>query len=587
MFHAMRSMLLASLLVALLSAPAWAGNEGQEDLDKATQAKLTANTLSDLGDVVRLCESALKKGLDEGNTQFANQLLASTLIQRGSAAAAAIFNTARPAPQWKDFRRVALSDLERAITLDPNQPEALYFVARLNLLPEGDEKRAKEALEAAIKTPNSDAMLRAKVLTLRAGVEENAEKKAEFLEEAIRTAPADPAALRTRGLMYAAQGKSEQALADFNAALELDSDHAPTLEAKAMVLVQLNRYDEALVVLAKVRQLEPESIAPLVQEARIHALQENNDAALHTLEQAEKMEPENLGVLLLRATIYQQMQQNDKALADAEKALKLRPGLEPAMRLRAVLLAGTGKFDLAIEQLGELLKSDPKDLESLLQLAMFYQADEKPRKAIEYYDEALKQAPENPFALRGRADSYLSVGEHAKAIADYEKAIKASPEDTGVLNNFAWVLATSPVDGLRNGKRAIELATKACELTEFKQAHILSTLAAGHAETGDFDTAKQWSQKAVELGDEDQKEALAKELESYKAGKPWREIQTDPQQEPAQKAPAEEKPSQAKPAEPSPPPTEQPKPEAEKPAAVTPAETPKPLPSDQPKPAAP
>jgi len=48
---------------------------------------------------------------------------------------------------------------------------------------------------------------------------------------------------------------------------------------------------------------------------------------------------------------------------------------------------------------------------------------------------------------------------------------------------------------LRNGKRAIELATEACKLTEYKQAHILSTLAPAMPETGDFETAMSWSQK--------------------------------------------------------------------------------------------
>ena len=71
-----------------------------------------------------------------------------------------------------------------------------------------------------------------------------------------------------------------------------------------------------------------------------------------------------------------------------------------------------------------------------------------------------------------------------------------APEESGLLNNLAWVLATSPNDKVRDGKRSIELATKACELTEYKEAHILSTLASGYAEEGDFETAKKWSAKA-------------------------------------------------------------------------------------------
>ena len=70
------------------------------------------------------------------------------------------------------------------------------------------------------------------------------------------------------------------------------------------------------------------------------------------------------------------------------------------------------------------------------------------------------------------------------------------------------------------------MAEKACELTEYKAAHILSTLAAGYAETGDFDQAIKWSTEAVKLGGDDEiDDQLQQELASYEENKPWREQQ--------------------------------------------------------------
>ncbi len=98
-----------------------------------------------------------------------------------------------------------------------------------------------------------------------------------------------------------------------------------------------------------------------------------------------------------------------------------------------------------------------------------------------------------------------------------------TPDDDHVLNNLAWLLATSPDAKLRNADRAIKLAKKACELTDYEQSHVLSTLAAGYAEKGDFATAVKWSKKAVDLGEGEIKEQLKEELKSYQQGKPWRE----------------------------------------------------------------
>ncbi len=76
------------------------------------------------------------------------------------------------------------------------------------------------------------------------------------------------------------------------------------------------------------------------------------------------------------------------------------------------------------------------------------------------------------------------------------------------------------------------MGLKACQETEFEQPHILSTLAAGYAESGDFENAVKYSSKAVEVSARqpdtaDIKEQLQKELDSYKQKKPTRELLTE------------------------------------------------------------
>ena len=75
------------ITLSLFSSAAIAENEGLYDLDKAIEVKLTAQSLKEITEVIDLCESALKKGLDESNTKFANQLLSASLHTRASGSA--------------------------------------------------------------------------------------------------------------------------------------------------------------------------------------------------------------------------------------------------------------------------------------------------------------------------------------------------------------------------------------------------------------------------------------------------------------------------------------------------------------------
>ena len=512
------------LAMALAAGRVWAEDAGQADLDKATEAKLNAQKLNDLAEVIRLLETALEKGLDEGNTQFANNLLGSTLIQRGTIFAKLASAGRAVDPKSPEHRTAALEDLERGLKFSPQHPEALFLVARLNLMPGGDPKRAAEALDKAIESAVDEPRLKAQALTLRAGLAKDPEKKLADLDEAIRLVPHDVLALRTRGLLLAGRDKLQPALDDINKALELTPNHPPSLLLKAIVLSELKQFDEALVCLDKVHELLPDAVEPLMQMARIHSAEENFHAALHVLDQALAGKPGNVEVLLARAQVYQQLEDTEKALADVDAVLRLDPDLQSAVWFRALLLAKSDRFDQAVIELEQRRREHPEDLQIVMQLAMLHVAEKKCDRAIEYYSEVLAEKPDHWLALHGRGDALLNVGKHEAAIADYEKALKSQPEDTGILNNLAWVLATSPDEKLRDGKRAIELATKACELTKYSQGHILSTLASGYAETGDFDTAIKWIKKGLEVATEEQKEPLSEELESYQAGKPWREL---------------------------------------------------------------
>jgi len=514
-------------LTIVLAPGIEAAHEGQADLDKATEQQVTARSLADLEKVAKLCESALKKGLDEANQAFAKQLLSSTLYQHAGQLCSPIFDQTPPDRRWPLLRQFALKDLERAIEVTPGLADAHLLAARLHALPGGDAQRGAQAAGAAVNL-FEDNKKKAAALVLRGSFRDKAQDRLKDYALAIEADPGNADAWQARALVYLDQGQTDKAIEDYRSLLKRNEDNVMALLALAEALTNIGKYDEALPHVEKAIKLKPESSLGYTMRARLKVLKEDIDGALTDLDQAIKNDPKDIQALVIRARLHLTQDNLAAAKDDIERVLLIAPGLSQGVLLRSLIHAEEGRLGSAIDDVQTLLKLDPKNVAWRMQLAGYYIKDRRPSKALDIFSKILAE-DENDFPARqARADTLLSVGKHAEAIADFERLVKQEPDDDGVLNNFAWVLATSPDDKLRDGPRAIKLAIKACEVTEYKKPHILSTLAAAYAETGDFETAVKWSGKAVELGAKDTEvdEQLKKELESYQQKKPWRERQT-------------------------------------------------------------
>jgi tetratricopeptide (TPR) repeat protein len=109
------------------------------------------------------------------------------------------------------------------------------------------------------------------------------------------------------------------------------------------------------------------------------------------------------------------------------------------------------------------------------------------------YGRSLKLNPDAAvYAMRGSVNH--GQKDYAKVKADYLEALKLNANEHTALNNLAWLQATCPEAEYRDGESALKLATKVCCLTKWRVKAYASTLAAAHAERGEF-------AKAVEVAE--------------------------------------------------------------------------------------
>jgi tetratricopeptide (TPR) repeat protein len=146
----------------------------------------------------------------------------------------------------------------------------------------------------------------------------------------------------------------------------------------------------------------------------------------------------------------------------------------------------------------------------------YEQATANPLEPVEPDPPLPQQEPE--------ADSWLARRDYARALAAYGEQIRLYPEFDHAYERRAWIWATCPDPQFRDGRLAVESATRACELTNWKAAAVLDTLATAYAESGDFEAAIKWQRKALELAPTRAWKGYQEDrLALYMAGKPYRQ----------------------------------------------------------------
>ncbi len=511
------------LLGLLCMGHAARAQEGQADLDAAIDRKIAAESMQDLAEVAALCEKALQKGLAADEQVLARQLLAGALYERATRLCRPVtLGVPLGGQAAQEVRARALPDLEKILRHNPQFGPAHLLIAQLQSLEGGDAQQARKSVDLAIEYLADNHPLLADALLFRSRLQSAPEDALADLNRAVELNPDDPAVWQARAVHYLAQGDTERAVHDLNSLIEKNSGNMLLRLFAADLLIKADQCDEALRYINQAIDKEPTAQAYGLR-AQLWAAQRKYDEAIKDLDEAIKLDPDDLGLVLRRAQVHYLAEHHELAYQDVQRVLEEHPDVLPVIEFRSAVLAALGKYAEAARDISRLLEKEPDNPLLKLQLAVYLNAGNQSRQAIEIFTDVLRADPQNGVALRGRADAYLNIGEHGKAVADYEVVVKMFPDDDGILNNFAWVLATSPDDSLRNGKRALEMGLKACELTQYKEAHILSTLAAAYAETGDFENAVSWSQKSVDLGDSSILEQLKQELESYRQRKPWRE----------------------------------------------------------------
>lgn len=367
-------------------------------------------------------------------------------------------------------------------------------------------------------------------------------------DQAISRDSAFPYGFNGRAVAWLRRRRWDRALEDASQAIELDPTFAQAYNTRSVAWLEKADYQNTIEDCSQAIRLAPKLGSAFINRSGALLVLERPVEALHDTTRAWELGERGLSIrdlhgkallanghfkkaykvtsgalkkfgkhkelYLLRGQIAACLLRYESAVKDHEQAVALDADYGQAWNGLVAAYLRVNRYDDAIQASSRAIQlgADDATLHSGRGLAFHYSG--RLHEAIESHELALQANGSDPVVRNNRGYTLHALGRFEEAAADYEKAMELHPDLPNPYKNLAWQLATCPVDDLRDAGRAVALATKAHELTDWQQQDWLPILAAAYAEAGDFDSAIQWQQKA---------EPDASRLGLYEAGRPFRE----------------------------------------------------------------
>lgn len=183
-------------------------------------------------------------------------------------------------------------------------------------------------------------------------------------------------------------------------------DHIDTLHLLGALLLQSERFDEALPLLEHAQRLQPRNPAIANKLGIVCMHLKRADEALDQFAAALAVDSSLVEVYAARGALYETMGQLEAAVSDFTKAIELRPDFVLGHLLLGNRLAAMGQTS----------------------------------RAVDCYDNALKLAPDFADALHARGNALRDLGQFDQALQSYEQALRFAPNHFAALASLADLL---------------------------------------------------------------------------------------------------------------------------------------------------
>jgi tetratricopeptide (TPR) repeat protein len=259
-------------------------------------------------------------------------------------------------------------------------------------------------------------------------IEKYEEALADF-NHAIELDDKDTRIIAARGETYRLMAKYGEALADFTRALELDDKYVGAYFIRGNTYRQMCKYDEALADFTRALEFADKSSWAYTNRGDTYLSIDRYDEALADFTRALELDDKSVGAYIMRGETYQLMGKYDEALSDFTRALELDDKSDWAYTNRGVTYLSMDRYDEALDDFTRALEFDDKSALTYIMRGETYQLTGKYAEALADFTRALELDDKSDWAYTNRGGMYQLMGKYEEALADFTHALELDDED--------------------------------------------------------------------------------------------------------------------------------------------------------------
>ena len=265
----------------------------------------------------------------------------------------------------------------------------------------------------------------------------------------------------------------------------------------------------------------------LNRRGQLRAEADQNDLAMSDFRAALDYDPNHWRALHNRGVTKAQSSQFAEAFDDFSRVIQLNPKFAKAYANRATLYVQAGDLQSALDEYDQALENDEALIAAHVGRGRVCHLLGRLDESLAHYDSAVRFDTVNAQIVCSRADLLADMGRYSAAMADYARAIDLQSDFAHAYRNGAWLLATCPDVDLRDAENALAGAQRALEFAYGERHTALDTLAAAHANAGEFPEAIATVKQAIDIAPDEAQQAYKIRLQLYEQNQPFRTMPLD------------------------------------------------------------